>query len=109
MSLFIEYYEVATINGYEYYYMPYDSDAKNKENMDSQSHRIWRFNTRTNRFTEILNRRKDKPQADRAELLKIQLMANPVPYSEYFCHMEEIKRIREERERHQASESSSVD
>lgn len=109
MSLFIEYYEVKTSNGYEYYFMPYDRDAKNKENMDSRSHRIWKFNTRNNRFTEILNRRKDKPQANRTELLKIQLMAKPVPWDEDYLYLEEIKRMREERERHKAQESSSMD
>lgn len=67
MSLLIEYYEVATANGYLYYYMPLDLDAKNKENMDNRSHRIWKFNTRSNRVTELLNRRDGKPQVTRAE------------------------------------------
>jgi hypothetical protein len=40
MSLMIEYYEVATDNGYVYYFMPMDRDAKNRENLDSRSHRI---------------------------------------------------------------------
>lgn len=106
MSLFIEYYEVKTVNGYEYYFMPYDRDAKNKENMDSRSHRIWRFNKQNNRFTEILNRRKDKPQANRAELLKIQLMANPVPWDENYLF---LQRVREERERHKAEGTAILD
>lgn len=106
MSIYIEYYEVKTANGYEYYFMPVDTDAKNKENMDNRSHRIWKFNTRNNRFTEILNRRKDKPQANRAEFLKIQLMANPVPWDENYLFLQKVK---EERERHKAEESSTVD
>lgn len=106
MSLFIEYYEVKTRKGYEYYFMPYDRDAKNKENMDGRSHRIWRFNTRTNRFTEILNRRENKPQVNRAEFLKIQLLAEPVPWDENYLFLEEVKRQREQRE---TEESPTVD
>ena len=106
MTLFIEYYEVATANGYEYYFMPYDRDAKNKENLDSRSHRIWRFNTRNNRFTEILNRRKDNPQANRAELLKIQLLSNPVPWDDNYLF---LQRIKEYREQDSAKESSDLD
>ena len=106
MALFIEYYEVATANGYEYYFMPYDADAKHKENMDSRSHRIWKFNTQNNRFTEILNRLKDKPQANRAELMRIQLTAKPVPWDENYLF---LQRVKEEREQHKAEESSTVD
>ena len=106
MSLFIEYYEVKTANGYEYYFMPMNLDAKNKENMDNRSHRIWKFNTRNNRFTEILNRRKGNPQANRAELLKIQLLANPVPWDENYLF---LQRVREERERHKAEGTAILD
>ena len=35
MSRFIEYYEVKTQNGYEYYFIPVNPYAKNKENLDS--------------------------------------------------------------------------
>ena len=106
MSLYIEYYEVKTANGYEYYFMPMNPDAKNKENMDNRSHRIWKFNTRNNRFTEILNRRKGKPQANRAELLKIQLLAKPVPWNENYLF---LQRVREERERHKAEGTAILD
>lgn len=106
MSLFIEYYEVKTKDGYEYYFMPVNADAKNKANYDHQCHRIWKFNTRSNRITEIYNIRKDKPQANRAEFLKIQLVAKPVPYSEYYLDLEKIKRYREQLE---AKKSSTTD
>ena len=106
MSLFIEYYEVKTREGYEYYFMPVNADAKNKENLDSRCHRIWKFNTRSNRITEIYNIRKDKPQVNRAEFLKIQLMAKPVPYSDYYLTLEEVKELREKLE---PKKSSSVD
>ena len=106
MSLFIEYYEVKTREGYEYYYMPMDADAKNKENLDSRSHRIWKFNTRNNRITEIKNIRKDNPQVNRADFLKIQLMANPVPWDENYLF---LQRIKEHREQHSSKESSDLD
>lgn len=109
MALFIEFYEVATAGGYEYYYMPINDDATNKENLDSRSHRIWKFNTRNDKIIEILNRRKDKPQINRAEFLKIQLLANPVPYSDYYLRLEEAKKWREQHERDQAQKSSTVD
>ena len=96
MSLFIEYYEVKTREGYEYYFMPVDADAKNKENLDGRSHRIWKFNTRSNRITEIKNIRKDKPQVNRAEFLKIQLMASPVPWDENYLFLQRVKESREQ-------------
>ncbi len=105
MTLFIEYYEVKTRNGYEYYFMPVDSDAKNKENFDSRCHRIWKFNTKNNRIIEIYNIRENKPQVNRAEFLKIQLLANPVPYSDYYIRLEEVKRYREQRK---AEESDTL-
>ena len=106
MSLFIEYYEVETTNGYLYYFMPMDKDAINKENKDSRCHRIWKYNTRNNRITEIYTIRKHKPQVDRAEFLKIRLMAKPVPYDDYYLRIEEVKRYREQ---HSAEESSTLD
>lgn len=106
MSIFVEYYEVKTQDGYEYYFMPVDTDAKNKENLDRQCHRIWKFNTRSNRITEIYNIREGKPQVNRAEFFKIQLVAKPVAYSEYYLNLEEIKRYREQRE---AKKSSDLD
>jgi hypothetical protein len=106
MVLFIEYYELKTANGYVYYFMPVNLDAKNKANLDGQSHRIWKFNTKTNRVTEIKNIREHKPQVNRAEFLKIQLMASPVPFSDYYLDLEEIKRRRAELE---AEKSSTTD
>lgn len=106
MSLYIEYYEVKTREGYEYYFMPINDDATNKENLDSRSHRIWKFNIRSNRITEIKNIRKDKPQVNRAEFFKIQLMAKPVPYSEYYLRLEEVKKYREQ---HSSKESPDLD
>lgn len=106
MSLFIEYYEVKTREGYEYYFMPVDADAKHKENLDGRSHRIWKFNTRNNRITEIKNIRKDNPQVNRADFLKIQLMANPVPWDENYLF---LQRVKEYREQHLSEESSDLD
>jgi hypothetical protein len=102
---YIEYYEVTTSAGYEYYFMPYNRDAENRENLDGRSDRIWRFDTVSNRIAEILNR-KNKPQINRAEFLKIQLLAAPVPYSDYYLSLEEVRRFREQRE---AQKSSAVD
>lgn len=106
MSLYIEYYEVKTREGYEYYFMPLNDDAKNKENLDGRCHRIWKFNTRNNRITEIKNIREGKPQVNRAEFLKIQLLASPVPYDDYYLRVEEARRYREQRE---AKKSSDLD
>lgn len=106
MSLFIEYYEVKTREGYEYYFMPVDADAKHKENLDGRCHRIWKFNTRNNRITEIKNIRKDNPQVNRADFLKIQLMANPVPWDDNYLF---LQRIKEYREQDSAKESSDLD
>lgn len=106
MSRYVEYYEVKTRSGYEYYFMPVDLDAKNKENFDSRSHRIWKFDTKTKRIQEIRNIREHKPQVDRAEFLKIQLVAKPVPYDDYYIRLEEMKRYREQRE---AEKSAALD
>jgi len=106
MSRFIEYYEVKTQNGYEYYFMPVDPDAKHKENFDNRSHRIWKFDTKTNRIQTIMDRSKGLPEPDRAEFLKIQLMANSVPYSEYYLRLEEVRQQREQRK---TKKSSTVD
>jgi hypothetical protein len=94
VSLYIEYYEV----GNEYWFTPVDSEAKNRENYDNRSKRIWRFNTRTNRIETILDRSKGLPEPNRTEFMKIQLMAKPVPYDEYYLKLEEVKRYREQRE-----------
>jgi hypothetical protein len=109
MTLFIEYYEVKTANGYEYYFMPVDADAKNKEYLDRRCHRIWKFNTRSNRIREIYNIRENKPQVNRAEFFKIQLLAKPVPWSEQYLRLEEMKRWQKEREQRKAQESTDLD
>jgi hypothetical protein len=106
VTRYVEYYEVKTRGGYEYYFMPVDADAKNKENLDIHCHRIWKFDTKTNRIQEIRNIREHKPQVNRAEFMKIQLMAKPVPYNEYYLRLEEVKRRREQRE---AEKSSTED
>ncbi len=69
-------------------------------------HRIWKFDTKTNRIVEVYNIREGKPQVNRAEFMKIQLMANPVQYSDYYLSMEQAKEWREQRE---AKKSSTVD
>ena len=106
MTLYIEYYEVVASHETFYYFMPVDTDAKNKENFDNRSSRIWRFNTRTNRIETVMDRSKDQAPVDLAEFFKIQLMAKPVPYSDYYLRLEEVKQRREQRE---AEESATVD
>jgi hypothetical protein len=106
MARYIEYYEVKTQNGYLYYFMPVDVDAVNKENLDSRSHRIWKLDTKTNRIIEVYNIREGKPQVNRAEFMKIQLMANPVQYCDYYLSMEQAK---EWREKLMSKKSSTVD
>jgi len=106
VTRYIEYYEVETATGYEYWFMPLNPDAKNKENFDNRSTRIWKVDVKTNRFEEILNRRKDSTPVTKLELFTIQLTANPVPYSEYYLSMEEVRQQREQRK---AKKSSAVD
>ena len=102
MSRYIEYYEV----GNEYYFMPVNLDAKHKENYDNRSTRIWKVDTKTNRFEEILNRKKDSKPVTKLELFTIQLTAKPVPFEEYYLRLQEVKRYREQ---HKAEESSTLD
>lgn len=99
----IEYYEIKTAGGYEYYFMPLDLDAKNKQNLDNQCHRIWKVDAKTNRFKEILNRNKTPVPATKMELFTIQLSAKPVPWDENYLLLQEMKRHRE------AKESSTLD
>ena len=106
MTRYIEYYEVKTANGYLYYSMPVNPDAKNKQNFDGRSHRIWKLDAKTNRIDEIYNIREGKPQIDSAEFFKIQLMAEPVPYSDFHLASEEMRRYREQRE---AEKSDTLD
>jgi len=106
MSRYTEYYEVKTCNGYEYYSMPVDPDAKNKQNMDGQSHRIWKVDTKTDRITEIKNIREHHPQVTKIEMLTIQLKSKPVPFDEYYLRLEEARQGREQCE---AKKPSTVD
>ena len=106
MTLYIEYYEVVASHETFYYFMPVDTDAKNKQNLDGRSRRIWKFNTRTNRIETVMDRSKSLTEPNRAEFMKIQLIAAPVPYDEYYLKLEEVKRYREQRE---AEKSNTVD
>ena len=106
MARIVEYYEVKTRNGYEYYFMPVDPDAKNKQNMDGQSHRIWKVDTKTDRITEIKNIREHRPQVTKIEMLTIQLKSKPVPFDEYYLRLEEARQGREQCE---AKKPSTVD
>ena len=106
MARIVEYYEVKTRNGYEYYSMPVDPDAKNKQNMDGQSHRIWKVDTKTDRITEIKNIREHRPQVTKIEMLTIQLKSKPVPFEDYYLQLQEMKRYREQ---HKTEKSSTVD
>lgn len=105
MAQFVEYYEIKEAGVYNYYFMPIDADAKNKENFDLHSRRIWKVNIKTNRVVELKNPQK-LPALNKAELLKIQLMASPVPFNEYYLRLEEVKRYRES---HQTEEPPSLD
>jgi len=91
MSLFIEYYEVynKSSDSYDYYFMPVDKDAINKENFDRDSTRIWKVNKKTNRVAVIKDRRKDNPPVMTAEeLFAILFTGKPVPYSEYYLRLQ---------------------
>ena len=104
MARYIEYYEVETANGnYNYYFMPLDADAKNKENYDNRSSRIWKVDTKTNRFEEVINRRKDRASVTKMELFTMSILAEPVPWCETYLMLEEARRRRE------AKESSTSD
>lgn len=108
-SRYIEYYEV--VDRYagttEYYFMPKNRDAENKENFDSRSNRIWEVDNQTERVRWVKNRDRGlMAPIDPAELLKIQLVAHPVPYSDYYLRLQEAKQYREQ---HQAEESSDLD
>lgn len=105
MAMLIEYYEVKKMSGYKYYYKPLDEHAEHKQNLDNQCTRIWKLNTRNNRFTEILNR-ENKPPVSRAEALKIQLMSDQVPWDEDYLF---LQKAREARERLEADKSSTKD
>jgi hypothetical protein len=106
MTRYIEYYEVPAGDKTFYYFMPVDLDAKNKENLDGRSKRIWRFDTLRNRIETVKDRSKGLPEPNRAEFLKIQLMSEPVPYSDYYLRLKEVE---QKREQHKAKESSAED
>jgi len=99
MARYIEYYEVETANGnYNYYFMPLDADAKNKENYDNKSSRIWKLDTKTDRLEEVINRRKDRIGVTNKERLTMSITAEPVPWCETYLMMEEVRRKREAKE-----------
>ncbi len=93
MSLYIEFYEVKTQDGYEYYFMPVDKDAKNKENLDSRCHRIWKMNKKTFKFETIKDIRKDPPVVTAEELFSILFTGKPVPYSDYYLLMQRTQEL----------------
>lgn len=96
MPRFIEYYEIGATNGKnEYFSMPVDNEAKNKENLDRDALRIWKYNTFTDRFYEIKNRTNITAPLTKREMFKIQMLAKPVPYSEQYLRLEEVRRLRE--------------
>ena len=104
MARFIEYYEVETANnGYRYYFMPLDADAKNKENYDDRSSRIWKLDTKTDRLEAVINRRKDRIGVTNKERFTMSIVAEPVPWCDTYLMMEEVRRNRE------AKESSTSD
>jgi hypothetical protein len=84
MTLFVEYYEVRSGDGYEYFFMPINRESVNKADLDSKSHRIWRLNTRTDRIVEIKNVHKDIPPITKPDFFKIQLIAKPLSYSDWY-------------------------
>jgi hypothetical protein len=91
---YIEYYEVrdpysATPDALEYYYMPVDDDAENKEDLDYRAVHVWRLDTKRDTVRETHGRSgtPNKPLS-KIELLKIQLLAKPVPYSEYYLRQQ---------------------
>ena len=107
MSLWIEFYEVPTRDGYEYYFMPLDADAKNKENIDNKCTRIWKLHKKSFRTITVLDRRKDNPPVMSGdELFALMFIGKPVPYDEYYLRLQEVKQRREQRE---AEKSTTVD
>lgn len=97
MSRYVEFYEVpAGLSDYEYYYMPVDADAKNKENFDNRSTRIWKVNKKSLRITTVLDRRKDNPPPlTKSDIMVMKLNSKPVPYSESYLILQEMKQYRE--------------
>lgn len=108
MVQFIEYYEVVTPNGYEYYFMPINRDAFNKENYDSRSHRIWKLNTRNNHFEEIKNIREGKPQLTKAEFFTIQILSRPVEYNDWYNIQERAKAIKDRMKKENQSDATDT-
>ena len=106
MTRFIEYYEIESTTGYEYYYMPVDREVKHRKNFDNRSVRIWKFEIGTDRIRTVMDRSTCAAEIDRAEFFKIQLMAKPVPFEDYYLQLQEMKRYREQ---HTASKSNTED
>jgi alpha-galactosidase/6-phospho-beta-glucosidase family protein len=90
---YIEYYEVKKLTGSQYFYMPKNAEAKNKENFDNRSTRIWSFDTKTNRIREVYNRTPNTTLPNAAEFLRIQLSASPVSYSEEYLRLQHAREI----------------
>lgn len=107
MSLFIEFYEVEGNDGYEYYYMPLDENAKNKANIDNRCSRIWKLHKKSFRVITVMDRRKDNPPPMSGdELFALMFSGKPVPWDEMYLRLEEVKRYREQ---HQTEKSTTVD
>jgi hypothetical protein len=86
---YIEYYEVrgeilGAPDALEYYYMPMDDDAKNKEDLDHNAVRVWRLDTKRDTVVEIHTNGTPNKPLSKIQLLKIQLVAKPVPYDYYY-------------------------
>jgi hypothetical protein len=97
---YIEYYEVqdvwkGNVDTLEYFYMPVDNDAGNKENIDNKSLHIWRLDTKRDTVIETYARKGQSKLLTRIQFLKIQLEAKPVPYSQFYLY----KKRKEEKEK----------
>ena len=79
----------------QYFFMPIDKEAADKENKDSVSGRIWKFDTFTGRVWYVLNCEKFnkyevhpdehwREPVNRTEFFTIQLKAEPMPYSNFY-------------------------
>jgi hypothetical protein len=87
MTRHIEYYEY-TVNRYitdeiQYFYMPVNNEHSDKMDLDHESDRIWKLDTKTNRRVCIKDKNK-LGDVSNAEFLKIQLTAKPVPYNDMY-------------------------
>lgn len=96
MARYIEFYEVPESGGYEYYYMPVDSDAKNKVNFDNRSTRIWKVDKKSLRITTVLDRRRDNPPPlTKSDIMVMKLNSKPVPYDDVYVQLQKMKQYQE--------------